>query len=378
MNKYLKYFISTLILVLAIYVCSQGSHYPTYFFIGFSLFVILGDVLFKKDVTIEDYTYPRLINLPIYLNLPLLIILLFTVIFIFGNHSPILLINIFNTYLYIDLLNIKNSVTFLDKISLIALASLFIGIIGTVPGHELVHRKKNKFDMLFGNWLLAISWDCAFAIEHVYGHHKNVCLPSDPATAKRNEKLYGFILRAIFQEIKDAWIIETNLLKRKGYNPYGIKNRLIIGYLRSLLITIIAYLTGGLIGMFFYLLCAFIAKSFLEAINYIEHYGLVREHDRPVCQRHSWNSNNFVSSILLYNVTRHSAHHEKSNLKFWELEPYPEAPTLPQGYLGMLYIAIFSPYFYRKIMAKKIIQWDKYYATPEERNIAMEQNKTNF
>ena len=119
MNKYLKYFISTLILVLAIYVCSQGSHYPTYFFIGFSLFVILGDVLFKKDVTIEDYTYPRLINLPIYLNLPLLIILLFTVIFIFGNHSPILLINIFNTYLYIDLLNIKNSVTFLDKISLI-------------------------------------------------------------------------------------------------------------------------------------------------------------------------------------------------------------------------------------------------------------------
>ena len=45
---------------------------------------------------------------------------------------------------------------------------------GTVPGHELVHRKKKKFDMEMGNWLLAFSWDCAFAVEHVYGHHKNV------------------------------------------------------------------------------------------------------------------------------------------------------------------------------------------------------------
>ena len=26
--------------------------------------------------------------------------------------------------------------------------------------------------------------DCNFAIEHVYGHHKNVCLDEDPASAK--------------------------------------------------------------------------------------------------------------------------------------------------------------------------------------------------
>ena len=89
-----------------------------------------------------------------------------------------------------------------DSISLVALTGLFIGIMGTVPGHELVHRKKNKFDMFMGNWLLAFSWDCAFAIEHVYGHHKNVGLGHDPATAKRGENIYLFILRAIIKEQK--------------------------------------------------------------------------------------------------------------------------------------------------------------------------------
>ena len=249
-----------------------------------------------------------------------------------------------------------------------------MGTMGTVAGHELTHRKKNKFDMFIGNWLLALSWDCTFAIEHVYGHHKNVCLSNDPASAKRGENLYVFIFRAIVQEQKDAWKIEFDHLQRRGFNPYGIHNKMIIGYLRSLLITIGAYFIGGSIGMLFYLLCAFVAKSLLEVINYTEHYGLVREPNKPICTRHSWNSNNIVSSLILYNVTRHSAHHEKSNLKFWELDAYPDAPMMPQGYLSMLYLAVFLPFGYRKIMAKKLMDWDENYATPAERKIAMAQN----
>ena len=81
-----------------------------------------------------------------------------------------------------------------------------------------------------------------------------------------------------------------------------------------------------------------------------------------------------MSSILLYNVTRHSSHHEKSNLKFWELESYPNAPMMPQGYLGMLYLAIFFPYFYHNIMAKKLIDWDLNYASSKEKQLAKIQN----
>ena len=146
---------------------------------------------------------------------------------------------------------------------------------------------------------------------------------------------------------------------------------MIVGYFRSLLLTFLAFLIGGIKGLLIFILCAFIAKCLLEVINYTEHYGLVREPNKPVEIRHSWNSNNILSSILLYNVTRHSAHHQKANLKFWELDAYPNAPSMPYGYLSMLYIAIFLPFIYRKIMEKKLVDWDKNHATPQERKIAM-------
>ena len=373
--KYLKYYISPLTIITAIYTCSIGAYYSTLFFIGFSLFIILGDMILKKDASEETYSYVFLLDVPMYINLPLLMLLVLFTVFALSSDPSDLFQSIFMNYLNIDLFNMRQSMNAADSISLVALTGLFIGIMGTVPGHELVHRKKNKFDMFMGNWLLAFSWDCAFAIEHVYGHHKNVGLGHDPATAKRGENIYLFILRAIIKEQKDAWSIELNQAKRREQSFISIRNRMIIGYFRSLFITFIAYLIGGISGTLIFLLCAFIAKSLLEVINYSEHYGLIRVSGETVSPRHSWNSNSTMSSIYLYNVTRHSSHHEKANLKYWELRSYNDAPMMPQGYLTMLYMAIFLPYFFHRMMAKKLIEWDKNYATDNERILAIEQNK---
>jgi len=330
-----------------------------------------------EDLSLQKYSYPQLINFPIYLNLFLLLVLVLMVVFVLGNSNSMWLVHGFKNYLNINLVDMKNSITLIDKVSLVAIASLYIGTMGTVPGHELTHRKRDKLDMFFGNWLLSLSWDCAFALEHVYGHHKNVGLPNDPATAKRGENIYAFILRASIKEHLDAWKIEFNHLNRRGKSRFGIHNKMIIGYLRSLSITFIAYMAGGLLGMCVYVLCSFIAKALLEVINYTEHYGLVREPDKPVQPHHSWNSNNVMSSVLLYNVTRHSAHHEKANLKFFELDAYPDAPMMPYGYLSMLYLAIFLPFAYHRIMAKKLLDWDLNYASSKEKEIAMLANKSS-
>ena len=365
--KYLKHFLPSLFIVLALLTFSLGSHYPTIFLVGFSVFIILGDILFKKQTTVQKFSYPSILNLSIYINLPFLFILIFFVVFVFSNYSPIWVANLYDDFLFIDLLNIKSSATLLDKFSIIISTTLFIGILGTVPGHELTHRKKDKFDMFIGNWMLAFSWDCAFAIEHVYGHHKNVGLPEDPATAKRGESLYSFIMRAIYKEQIVAWKIEMARLKRRNHYFLSFHNKMIVGYFRSIIIMVIAYSIGGIIGMAIFLLCAILAKSLLETINYSEHYGLVRLKGEPVCTRHSWNSNHAMSGVMLCNVNRHSSHHHSSNLKFWELDTLPEAPMLPHGYLAMLYIAIFLPFFYHRIMAKKLKDWDINYASDEEK-----------
>ena len=62
------------------------------------------------------------------------------------------------------------------------------------------------------------------------------------------------------------------------------------------------------------------------------------------------------------------------NLRYWELDPYSDSPTTPFGYLLMLYIALFLPFYYHRIMAKKLIHWVQTYASDEEKNIAIRQN----
>ena len=73
--RYIKYYISTFTLILAIKVCFLGEYYPTIFFIGFSLFIILGDILLKKDIKENSYSYTYFLNFPMYINLPLLMII---------------------------------------------------------------------------------------------------------------------------------------------------------------------------------------------------------------------------------------------------------------------------------------------------------------
>ena len=375
--KYAKYYISTVTLLTAIYICPKGEYYPTAFFIGFSLFIILGDIFIKEDNRERDYANTFFLNLPMYINLPLLLILVMASVFMLGKGQSNIFSELLSNTFNIDLIHASSTINILDSIFIVALIGLLIGIMGTVPGHELSHRTKEKFDMFMANWLLALSWDCAFAIEHVYGHHKNVGLSSDPATAKRGENIYLFILTAIIQEQRDAWKIESERLRRKGHTTAHVKNRMLIGYLRSLLITFLSFLVGGFKGMLIFLLCSFIAKALLEVINYTEHYGLIRVEGERVMPRHSWNSNSIMSSIYLYNVTRHSSHHEKANLKFWELRAYEGAPMMPHGYLTMLYLAIFMPFYFHKIMAKKLIDWDENYASKQERNLSNISNKNS-
>ena len=56
---------------------------------------------------------------------------------------------------------------------------------------------------------------------------------------------------------------------------------------------------------------ALVAVSLLEAVNYIEHYGLQRQRGsdgrlEPVTHHHSWNAAERVSNAWLFNLQRHA------------------------------------------------------------------------
>ena len=370
MLKYIKYYFSIFLALLSIFSILQGSYYPTIFFVLFSTVIVAGDSLIRPDKKLQSFSYPFFLDLSIYIALPVLFILIFFVVSIFSNNLPLWYILGFRDFLNIDFIELQQSFNIFDKISIIFTTFLIGGSMSIAGGHELAHRKKNKFDLFVGNWLLAFSFDCNFAIEHVYGHHKNVCLPEDPASAKRGENIYIFIVKGIINEHLSGWEIELNRLKRKKIGFFTFENKILKGYFRSLLVSLLSFWLFGLLGVLTFFLIAFLSKASLETINYVEHYGLVRERGKPVRMRHSWNSNHFFSSIYLYNVTRHSDHHRNTNLKFWELSPIDkDAPMLPYGYLTMLYLAAFIPYVYKKIMKKELDNWDQNYANEYERNL---------
>ena len=369
--KYLRFSIMPFLLLSLTISLFMGPTYIMIYFLFLNTLFILGDYLLPQDKKNPNYNNPWILNFLLFINLPLLISLYFmlgwycagTDVFGFGLWI--------NNNFSIDILYYKSNMQFYHYIFAAISSGLALAASGTVVGHELVHRTGDKISIWFGNWLIAFSFDMAFAIEHVYGHHKNVCLKKDPATAQRGQSIYNFIISSSIRQFFSAYKIETKRSKT------FFQNRVLISTIRSILIVSLMYAIGGINALIISLVIALIAKILLELVNYIEHYGLVRKEGEKVYPRHSWNSNHFMSNIILYNLSRHSHHHEKAYLEFWELESYDDAPEMPYGYLLMIYMAFLCPWWYHQVMAKKLLDWDENYANEDEKNIAKERNRNS-
>lgn len=99
---------------------------------------------------------------------------------------------------------------------------------------------------------------------------------------------------------------------------------------------------------------AFGSIFYLEAINYIEHYGLLRKkqdngHYEKVTIKHSWNAAHRFSNYLLFKLQRHSDHHENSYKPYQILVTMKESPQLPHGYTVMILMS-FVPKKWFQIM----------------------------
>jgi alkane 1-monooxygenase len=109
----------------------------------------------------------------------------------------------------------------------------------------------------------------------------------------------------------------------------------------------------------FLLIQAFYGASLLEVVNYIEHYGLLRQRDAEgryvrCAPEHSWNSNHRVSNLFLYHLQRHSDHHAHPARRYQTLRHFDTAPQLPQGYAALLLVAYFPPLWFR-LMDRRVV-----------------------
>jgi alkane 1-monooxygenase len=246
------------------------------------------------------------------------------------------------------------------------------GVAGVNVAHELVHRTDSRFDQAVGRWLLALTWDTSFAIEHVHGHHRNVGTELDPATARRGEYIFAFVLRSTIGQIRAAHDFEKQRLKRKRLADRPWTNRFWRGQLMTLAVVVVWVLFLGPAGLVLCLFSGAIGKLYLEVTNFIEHFGLVRLPGTRVEARHSWDSYRRLSTGMLYNLPLHSNHHKFATRPFWELKQTPtEAPTLPRGYMAMILMSFWPP-LWKAVSTPLLADWDRRFASPAERALLRE------
>ncbi len=322
--------------------------------------VVLGDLLASDDHSEPVYQRPWLLEALLYSSL-LFMLLMFAVMLWTVASTDLFYYGYWVHQLTgFDALAARANNQSWQLIPVALGAGLLMSMVGTVPAHELTHRIQDERAMLCGRWLLAFSWDTAFAIEHVYGHHRYVGTRQDPATAPRGRNVYQHIWLSTLRGNISAWHIEQQRLARKQLPMLSYHNRFLRGIAMSLLLSLLALWLAGWQGLALFTASALLAKAILEVVNYIEHYGIERRPNEPVRPHHSWNSTKRISSWASFNLTRHSHHHARAQVPFYQLKAYPDAPDLPTGYLGSMLLALLPPLWFR-LMAPRLSQWDQQY-----------------
>lgn len=233
-----------------------------------------------------------------------------------------------------------------------------VGGIGIANAHELGH-KKVKLERRVAKVVLAQTAYGHFVVEHNRGHHARVSTPEDPATARFGESFWAFLPRSVVGAARSGWTLEKNRLARQGKGPWTLQNDVLNAWLMSVVLfagMLVAFgpgLAPYLIGQ------AIFGFSLLEVVNYLEHYGLLRQKDAngryERCQpRHSWNSDHVATNVLLYGLERHSDHHANPTRRYQTLRTFDEAPQLPSGYGTMIGLA-YCPPLWRKVMDKRVL-----------------------
>ncbi|UYZ57544.1 alkane 1-monooxygenase [Hymenobacter latericus] len=231
------------------------------------------------------------------------------------------------------------------------------GVLGINVAHELGHRA-NRLEQLLAQALLLSSLYLHFFIEHNRGHHRHVGTPLDPATARFGESLYPFVLRSMWGGWRSAWHLEATRLQRAGQAVWHPWHNQMLRFQLLQVLAVLAVGAGlGWQAALGFVVVAFLGGALLEAVNYVEHYGLQRREVRPgvyerVQPHHSWNAEQPLGRILLYELTRHSDHHYLASRPYHALRYQPTSPQMPAGYPAMLLLALVPPLWHHVMDAR--------------------------
>ncbi|MCX7069639.1 MAG: alkane 1-monooxygenase [Gammaproteobacteria bacterium] len=270
----------------------------------------------------------------------------------------------------------QNPLTGPGSLSQILGSLLSLSWLSAVPNlpvaHELMHRR-HWLPRRLSQLASAFYGDPNRDIGHVMTHHIHLDTPRDCDTPLRGEILYTFVWRATIGSYADAIRGEASNLRRSGRSPWSWRNRL---WQQLALLALPPFACALFAGFRAAVVCVcaiFIAKALVEAFNYFQHYGLQRVEGTPVRLHHAWNHLGSIVRPLGVEITNHIHHHLDSYRRFYDLPPEPKAPQMPSLFLCFL-LGLVPPLWFAWVAKPRLKDWDRRFATPAERKLAMEAN----
>lgn len=241
------------------------------------------------------------------------------------------------------MIQMQKATTMAEFLGISISIGVLIGGFGITAAHELVHRRQKIYRAL-GVWNLVLCNFAHWGLEHVYGHHKNVATPLDPATSRKNEWLYPYWIRSYIGVLLGAWHIS--------------KQKVTAYWVLSLALSLIIYFTFGAKVLGGWWIASLFAVLLLQTVDYIEHYGLQRTKNADglytaVKTHHAWDTSSIATNTHLYNLGLHSHHHMKAAIPFQDLSEQPGHREMPFGYSVMIIMALF-PFIYIPFMNKRL------------------------
>ena len=311
---------------------------------------------------------PTFQNLVMYMMLPVFVLLQLALawrVYGFMTGVPVEI-----TATWFGLIPVYSGITSLDLIGAVLSTGIFAGI-GIIYGHELSHCK--GFAFIISRMTMGLSGSAHFCYAHVYNHHLELASEDDPATAPRGRTIYGHYPLSYLGQSKFLYNMEKERLSRMGVSFISWQNRWIRGYLMSIPSAVLFFMAGGWIGIAALATVWVISNFELEALNYLEHYGLIRVKDQPIDYRNNWDNSTCFTAWFFIEIGRQADHHDRGETHFWELENVG-APNLGWGYFTIFALALVPP-LWHWYMRKRLATWDAKFATDEERAISARVNK---
>lgn len=183
--------------------------------------------------------------------------------------------------------------------------------------HQVMH-KPGKFYRVLATLHMVKLYYPHFTYHHLEKHHELVATPLDPSTSLKGQTVYQFIRRCVV----DSWMGVYQQEKRLGKGLFT--NYAVLSICSTIGFGVLIYCIFGLQATILHSIMAIGSIVYLQAVNYIEHYGLLRKklpngQFEKTTILHSWNAPHRFTNYLFFKLQRHSDHHQNSSKPYQTL-----------------------------------------------------------